>query len=95
MDERDYAAMSQGKKVHLQGWKPIEELNHYNLVWLTDGQSVYLGCMTEPDSDGTWCWAIAESYNFHVNEDGRIEADCYIEDINPTLFQELPIIPLI
>jgi len=97
MDERDCAAMNEGKKVHLQGWKPIEELNHHNLVWLTDGLDVWIGWKTKPDADGDWYWATVQyAFDLEINYRTRqIVGDTYTADINPTLFHELPIIQLI
>lgn len=97
MDERDYKAMSEEKKVNLHGWQPIDQLNHRNLVWLTDGFDVWIGNKTEPDADGDWCWATVQyAFDLEINYRLRqIVGDTYTADINPTFFHELPIIPLI
>ena len=97
MDERDYKAMNKEKKVILHGWQPIDQLNHQNLVWLTNGLDVWIGKKTEPDKDGNWCWTTVQyAFNLEINYRTRhIQGDAYIADINPTFFHELPIIPII
>lgn len=76
----------------LNGWIDVSvELPTPNeTVWLTDGKMwVALGCLV--DNENIYCWA--SSNGFTCIDDGKIEAECEIEDLDVKYWHRLPKLP--
>jgi len=58
-------------------------------VWLTNGKWIALGCLVE--SDGGWHWA--QSIGWMWIENGEIVSECESDDLDVTMWQELPKVP--
>lgn len=58
-------------------------------VWISDGEVwTSLGCRTEPDADGLWCWA--ETNGIIYEQDGEIISECEQDDLDVRFWQPLP-----
>lgn len=76
----------------LNGWidAAIELPRLNETVWITDGKEwVAIGCLVE--CEGVYQWA--ESNGFIYAEDGEIEAECEIEDLDVKYWHRLPKLP--
>lgn len=58
-------------------------------VWISDGEVwTSLGCRTEPDTDGLWCWA--ETNGIIYEQDGEIISECEADDLDVRFWHPIP-----
>lgn len=58
-------------------------------VWISNGEGwTSLGCRTEPDADGLWCWA--ETNGTIYQQEGKIISECEADDLDVRFWQIVP-----
>ena len=59
-------------------------------VWLIEGNTIFIGCRTEVDNDGTWLWAICSNYYYSFRDQQWRYDEADIDDYQPTAWMYLP-----
>lgn len=58
-------------------------------IWISNGEGwTSLGCRTQPDADGLWCWA--ETNGIIYQQDNKIISECESDDLDVRFWKIVP-----
>ena len=75
-------------------WISVKSLlpERLEIVFISNGKGqTWIGCRTElfdKEDRNSWCWA--RSYDSIYEQEGKLQADCYDEDLDVKYWHRLP-----
>ena len=82
---------NQDAVISVNQWISVEDRlpDSLQTVWISNGKGwTTLGCRSEYDHEGNWCWA--ETNGVIYEEDGKIVSECEEEDLDVIFWSPLP-----